>query len=204
MPTNSLDNEQYLSKALELLGALIAQRTTDHVSLVICGGSALIALGLIPRATKDVDIVARLDGGQLVSSLPLPEALIEAGRLVAQEMELPTNWLNTGPSSIFDKTLPNQGFPKGFQSRLTRRDFGPVLSIYFVSRLDQVYFKFYAAVDQGGPSTHLIDLVGLNPTDEELRAAVEWAQLHDSSEGFMETVHQMLSAMERRDVLAGI
>jgi hypothetical protein len=200
----SFADEQNLSKTFELLGALLAQRTSDPVSLVICGGSALIALGLIPRATQDVDIVALLDGGKLVSSVPLPEALVESGRLVAQEMALPADWLNAGPSSIFNETLPNQGFPNGFQNRLTRRDFGPVLSIYFVSRLDQVHFKFYAAVDQGGPSPHLTDLVGLNPTDEELRAAVDWAQLHDTSQGFMETVRLMLRALERRNVIPGI
>jgi hypothetical protein len=204
MPMKSLDNEQNLSKTFELLGALLAQRTSGHVSLVICGGSALIALGLIPRATQDVDIVALLDRGKLVSSVPLPEALVESGRLVAQEMALPAAWLNAGPASIFNETLPNQGFPNGFQSRLTHRDFGPVLSIYFVSRLDQVYFKFYAAVDQGGPSPHLTDLMSLNPTDQELRSAVEWAQLHDTSEEFMETVRQMLRSMERKNVVPGV
>ncbi len=202
MQSKSLENERYLLQALKLLGALLEQRTSDHISLVICGGSALMALGLIPRATQDVDVVALLDGGKLVSAVPLPRALIESARLVAQELALPADWLNIGPASIFDESLPNQGFPNGFQSRLTRRDFGPVLSIYLLSRYDQIHFKLYAAVDQGGPSPHLTDLVSLNPSDEELIAAVKWARLHDTSDGFMETVRSMLRAMERKNVVS--
>jgi len=204
MQPKSLENERYLLRALELLGALLEQRTSNHISLVICGGSALMALGLIPRATQDVDVVALLNGGKLVSAVPLPGALIEPARLVAQELALPADWLNAGPASIFDESLPNQGFPRGFQSRLTRRDFGSVLSIYLVSRYDQIHFKLYAAVDQGGPSPHLTDLVSLNPTDEELIAAVEWARLHDTSDGFMGTVRSMLGAMERINVISRV
>lgn len=54
-------NRVRINAAFKLLGELLEKRTSVHMSLVICGGSALIALGLASRATKDVDIVARLN-----------------------------------------------------------------------------------------------------------------------------------------------
>ncbi|MCX6567328.1 MAG: hypothetical protein NTW38_13060 [Candidatus Aminicenantes bacterium] len=201
-PRNNLERADQVYRVFDLLGVLLSQRTSDHISLVVCGGSALISLGLVSRATKDVDVVALLDRGTLVSAETMSPVLIESAHLVSLELGLPEDWLNSGPTSILNENLPNQGFPVGFQDRLTRRDFGPVLSVYFISRYDQIHFKLYAAADQGGPSSHLIDLVGLKPSDDELLAAVAWARLHDVSPAFLETVRSMLDAMERRHVLA--
>ena len=202
LKTSTLQGEGQIFRALELLGVLLGQRTSDHVSLVICGGSALIALELIPRTTKDVDVVAILEGDRLISAETMPNVLVEPARLVALELALPEDWLNPGPASILNENLPNQGFPSGFQDRLTRRDFGPALSVYLASRYDLIYFKLYAAVDQGGPSRHFTDLVDLKPTDDELLAAVAWARLHDPSSAFLDTVRSMLAKMERTDVLS--
>jgi hypothetical protein len=46
--------------------------------IVVIGGSALAALGLVSRATKDVDLVAIANGGELTSARPLPDSLREA------------------------------------------------------------------------------------------------------------------------------
>jgi hypothetical protein len=195
---------EQLIRAFDILGSLLNYRTSDHIALVVCGGSALIAQGLVFRTTKDVDVVALLDGERLISAEKLSDSLIESSRLVALELGLPDNWLNSGPASVFNEDLPNQGFPAGFQTRLTRRDFGPILSVYFVSRYDQIHFKLYAAVDQGGPSLHLADLIALNPSVEELVAAVSWAKLHDVSPGFIATVISMLRAIGRSNVADGV
>jgi hypothetical protein len=199
-----LESEDQFNETLELLGALLAQRTSERLSLVVCGGSALIALGLVPRATKDIDIIAFIDGGRLVFASAMPSVLQESANLVAHEKGLPSDWLNLGPASLYNEDLPNWGFPAGFQVRLTRRDFGPVLSIYLVSRTDQIFLKLYAAVDKGGPSQHLTDLVSLNPSDEELVKAAKWAMLHDPSKAFLDTVRSMLTVMEKPDVAARI
>jgi hypothetical protein len=201
-PSNKLASDVQIFRTLELLGVLLGQRTTDHVSLVVCGGSALIALGLIPRTTKDVDVVAILEGERLVSASKMPSALVESARLVALELNLPAEWLNPGPASILNESLPNHGFPSGFQDRLTRLDFGPALSVYLSSRHDLIHFKLYAAADQGGPSRHFTDLVDLKPTDDELLAAVAWARRHDPSSAFLDTLRSMLANMERSNVLS--
>ena len=68
------------------------------VEFVICGGSALILTGMIPRTTKGVDVVAMIRGGVLYSPDPLPEELQKASAEVAEDLGLSKNWLNNGPS----------------------------------------------------------------------------------------------------------
>lgn len=53
----------------------------------------------------------------------------------------------------------------------------------FASRLDQIHFKLYAAVDQGA-GRHLTDLQALTPSDEELIQAARWSETHDTSESY--------------------
>lgn len=190
-----------LNRAFELLGMLLERRIPNPLGLVICGGSALLALGLIPRATKDVDIVCLIEDGKLIAATKLPGALMDAARLAALELDLPKDWLNPGPAMLLNEALPNQGLPSGFQDRLVRRDYGPVLSIFLSSRVDQVYFKLYAAADKGGPSVHFADLVGLQPTDDELVGAAAWARRHDPSPAFLDTIREMLAAMEKTHVI---
>jgi hypothetical protein len=51
----------------------------------VVGGSALLALGLISRATRDVDVLAIVDGEELTSAQPLPAALVGAAQTVARD-----------------------------------------------------------------------------------------------------------------------
>lgn len=78
----------------------------EHFSLMVVGGSALLVLGLISRATRDVDVIAILDGEKLRSATPLPVALHEAARTVARDFGLPEDWLNPGPTSLLDFGSP--------------------------------------------------------------------------------------------------
>jgi hypothetical protein len=60
-------------RALRLLEARLDLAKAPAIGLVVCGGSALIALGLIKRTTRDVDIVALMNSsGELICSEPLP------------------------------------------------------------------------------------------------------------------------------------
>lgn len=79
---NANMNQPELSLGLQHLSDLI-QLEGDHAfSIVVCGGSALIACVLVQRTTKDVDILALIKDGKLSSPAPLPEALIStANRL---------------------------------------------------------------------------------------------------------------------------
>jgi hypothetical protein len=146
-------------KTHTLLGALGEQLKLrgQRYTIAVVGGSALLALGLVKRATRDVDVVAVLDGEKLLGAEPLPAGLLEAAGVVASDFALPGDWLNAGPASLLDL-----GLPEGFLQRAQRRRYGPALSVLFASRVDQIHLKLYAVVDQG-PGRHLADLRALAP-----------------------------------------
>jgi hypothetical protein len=118
---------------------------------------------------------------------PLPEPLLTARARVARDFSLPEDWLNPGPASLLDFELP-----EGFLDRVEARSYGACLTVYFASRLDQIHFKLYAAVDQG-PGKHSQDLEALAPTPDELRQAARWAGTHDPSPGFDGVLRQVLA-----------
>ena len=170
-----------LSVQLELLGA--------HYELVVVGGSALLALGLIARPTQDVDVVALRDQERLAPITPFPPSLETARDRVARDFRLPTSWLNDGPAALLDF-----GLPEGFLERAERRDYGPALTVWYASRFDQIHFKLYAAVDQG-PGKHESDLRALAPSEEELLVAARWSRSHDPSAGYLQQLTLALAAI---------
>ena len=175
-----------LNKALRLLDEQLELRQHPHTELVVCGGSALIASSLVIRTTQDVDVVALMQSGTLVTAEPLPAYLIEAVRRVAEILHLPEDWLNNGPASQF-----SMGLPAGFAARLRKNPIGERLTIYYISRIDQIYFKTFASVDRGG--YHISDLKALNPDEEELYSSAIWCMEQDVSEGFRFILKEMLT-----------
>ena len=190
-----------LNEALELLGTMLARQNSKHYALVVCGGSALITMGLVSRTTKDVDVVAMQD--EYCNILPIseiPPELQEIAVAVAEQLQLPDDWLNAGPGPIINKDLPHMGLPEGFSGRLTQFSYGSRLTVSFISRLDQVFFKTFAAADKGGPSYHLDDLLKLKPTAQELLDAAQWAMIQDPSPAFRATLKQMFTSTGFPDV----
>lgn len=185
MQTKIFDNGK-LNQALRLLNEQLELRDLPAVEPVVCGGSALIAVGLVARTTQDVDIVAMMHHGQLSHSDPLPPHLLQAAEQVAELMNLPDDWLNNGPASQL-----SMGFPQGFEHRLHRTEIGSKLTIHYIDRADQIYFKTFAAVDRGG--YHISDLKALAPTDEELYAAAVWCMTQDVSAAFRFLLKEMLT-----------
>jgi len=179
-------DDQNTHELLAALGEQLAQRET-RIELVVIGGSALLALGLIHRTTRDVDVVGLLTPGGVTDPRPLPEAVLEAAARVSTDFDLPADWLNAAPASLLDF-----GLPAGFIERLASRDYGPSLRVHFASRIDQIHFKLYAMVDQG-PGKHEADLVALTPTADELLTAARWARTHDPSDAFRQELVSALS-----------
>lgn len=151
------------------------------IGLVVCGGTALAALGLVIRTTKDVDVlgvVVEPENGLRIQELKrFPEWLVEAAKVLERDFDLPQNWLNLGPASQVES-----GLPEGLEKRLVMRNYGQYLTIYFISRIDQIYFKLYAAVDRN--DYHVQDLLALKPTEDEMEKAAQWAITQDVSESF--------------------
>jgi hypothetical protein len=112
---------------------------------------------------------------------------------VAATLGLTDDWLNSGPSDLL-----RFGLPDGFENRVEVRVYGG-LTLHIASRLDQIHFKLYAAVDQGPESKHFIDLKQLRPLQQELIAAARWARTHDPSPAFKESTEAALAALGIQD-----
>jgi hypothetical protein len=174
-----------------LLGALADQLHAlgSQAEIVVIGGSALITLGLVKRATRDVDLLAIAANGELRSAEPLPEALLAARAAVAADFGLAETWLNAGPTDLL-----KWGLPEGFMSRVVTRSYGSTLVVDFAGRLDQIHFKLFAMVDQGG-GRHEADLRALSPTRGELVAAAHWSMTQDPSPGYRSVLEDALHVL---------
>ncbi len=171
-------NIESVFRALDLQ---ISLRGGSPISLVVCGGTALAALGFLSRTTKDTDVLGEIkatpEGLRVVELGAFPDWLVRAADVVKRDFGLPDNWLNLGPASQV-----KLGFPEGFVRRLQERVYGDCLILFFIGRLDQIHFKLYAAADRD--DYHTQDLMSLGPTSEEMELAARWALTQDVSEPF--------------------
>lgn len=169
-----------IGNALQAVGELLAA-DDQRIGIVVIGGAALNLLGIVDRATRDVDIVAVTEVPGHPESLarpplPLPAALTAAITQVARDFGLPENWMNRGPAGQWDV-----GFLPGFAERVKWTTYGG-LDLGLADRLDLICFKLEAAADQPtSDSRHFRDLVALNPSDEEIAVAAKWA--HEKNVG---------------------
>lgn len=189
---SDIASREATERLLSALGEQVAA-LGQRFELVVVGGSGLLALGLIERSTRDVDLIALRSGDELGSAKPLPASLETARDRVARDFALPADWLNPGPTDLLEF-----GLPEGFIDRLERRDYGDSLTVYFASRYDQIHLKLYALIDQG-PGKHETDLRALSPTEEELLAAARWSRSHDPSEGYAQVLREVLAHMGVRN-----
>jgi hypothetical protein len=182
-----------------LLDALAEQLRSlgTRLEIVVIGGSALTALGLVRRATRDVDVLAIAENGVLRPADPLPDALRTARDRVARDFDLDENWLNAGPTDLL-----KWGLPAGFLTRIVTRRYGQDLAVHFAGRVDQIHFKLFAMVDQAG-GRHETDLRALHPSTEEVIAAARWSVTQDPSPGYRMVLMDALSALGVEDADLG-
>ena len=189
----NIDSAAATDRLLRALSEQLALAGHEY-DLIVIGGSALLALELVSRSTQDVDVVALTGSEGLAEALPLPKPLADARALVARDFNLPEDWLNSAAAA----DMLRLGLPQGFAERLTRRVYGPSLTVRYASRLDQIHFKLHATVDRGG-GKHFSDLRALEPSQAELLAAARWARTHDPSEGFLSVLTDVLAYFKVED-----
>ena len=132
----------------------------------------------IPIEVLDVDLLAIAEDVELRLAEPLPPSLVVARAAVAADFGLDENWLNARPTDLL-----KWGLPEAFMSRVVTRSYGTALAVHFADRFDQIHFKLFALVDQGG-GRHEADLRALSPTPGELVAAARWSTTQDPSSGY--------------------
>lgn len=128
-----------LFRRLDALGELLAARDQSY-SCVVAGGASLAALGVIERATGDVDVMAVRDERGDVSLAPqeFPSFVAVAIREIARELNLPNDRMNAQMAAGL-----RAGMPPGFAERLTWRQYGG-LHIGFVDRRGLIALKLEA------------------------------------------------------------
>lgn len=186
-----------INEIFEALDRQIGVHGGVPLGIVVCGGTALSALGLVMRTTRDVDVLGAVletqNGLTIERITKFMEWLVEAANKVGRDFDLPENWLNLGPASQVES-----GLPEGFEKRLVKRVYGHFLSVYFISRLDQIHFKLYAAVDQD--DYHVQDLFALKPTEDEMEIAAKWVVTQDVSEVFKALLKDFLKIHNYGDI----
>ena len=194
-------NAEEIDGALQRLGKRLLYEHAKPISLVVCGGSALNVMKIAKRTTRDVDVVAMVEqtkmGIRLRYDRPLPKDFRGLVAVVGHDLGLPDDWLNMGPKDV----LRVYGAPPGMTDRWERREYGPSLTVYFVSRLDQVHFKLLAAADPKAEPRHLEDLVQrIRPARKEVRLAVEWLLGRKTSAWFRGNVKRVVKALGYDDI----
>lgn len=197
MTPEQLNNAHDIESALRAVGELL-EASDQRVSIVVIGGAALNLLGIIERATLDVDVLAFTDApGELASISrppePLPSTLASAIDQVARDYRLPANWMNAGPAKQWDI-----GLPPGFADRLHWRSY-PGLDVGIADRRDLIFFKLEAAADQPDANNrHFRDLLALTPTDLELEAAADWAREKNVGARYHEILDHVIGHVRNR------
>lgn len=128
--------------------------------------------GNITRPTQDVDVVSVATEQTWSVSYALPQPLQEAVEDVAQVLDLPRDWLNTGALGIVAERLPD-----GFTDRLHSLTYHNLV-VCVLDREDLLKLKVWAAADEGPFSRHTHDIRAIGPTAAELEIAFKWAAVH--------------------------
>lgn len=168
-------NRGTLWESLSLVGEILELEGAAPVHLVVVGGSALLAAGIVSRTTEDVDVLAErgIPEGEIVPIHRLSQAVSDSARRAAAELDLPANWLNAA-TALF--SIPLESYPVDFWSGMKRQSFGSCLEVSFLGRAGLIYLKFHAAIDPGRKRRmqDRDDLLHLAPTKEEAGKALEW------------------------------
>lgn len=100
-----------IDDALARVGELLAAEGRTY-AIVVIGGAALNLLGIVERATTDIDILAfaqKTGAGtpELVEAPELlPSPLMRAAHIVGGDLGLADGWLNAGPAAQWRSGLP--------------------------------------------------------------------------------------------------
>ncbi len=148
----------------------------------VIGGAALIVMGVVDRATKDVDCLEPR----------IPEDVVEASREFARSpagaaMSLREDWLNNGPESLA------RDLPGGWMDRRVALYSGNRLILTTLGRMDLLRAKLFAYCDR---QQDFGDCVALAPTALELATCLPWIVDRDTNPLWPDHVRKSLEALK--------
>ena len=147
--------------------------------LYICGGAALIALKIVARTTRDVDVIKP----------EIDSDLMDAAKIVANKHGLDENWLNNAPYELADM------LPKGWMSECDSVFKDSSLEIRALGRLNLLRTKLFAACDR---IDDLDDMVALNPSDTEIEEAEKWVLPRKAGKMWTQVVNECVKELRGR------
>ena len=122
---------------------------------------------------------------------PLPRPLADAVAIVARDMNLPADWMNSRVAGQWAL-----GVPEGFQARIRWEAFGG-LDVGLSGRTDLIHLKLYAACDATGPhSRHFADLIALSANPGKLCEAARCVA--DQDAGLASIVEEVIRHVRSR------
>jgi hypothetical protein len=151
----------------------------------IIGGSALLLMGVIERATQDVDCLS--------PKVPknIKEISVEFARWYSSQHKTPLqpDWLNNGPESLL------RDLPGHWQEHIQPIYQGKHLTFYTLGREDLLLAKLFAYCDR---QQDLQDCIALKPSLEELKKAYTWLVKRDVNPQWPDHVMQSLKILAEK------
>jgi hypothetical protein len=149
----------------------------------VIGGAALVVMGVIDRATQDVDCLEPI----------IPDAVKAAAaafRLAYRGPVAPLKeeWLNNGPAGLI------QDLPPGWEKRRVPLFKGRSLKLKTLGRIDLLRAKIFAFCDR---QLDYQDCLALKPTKKELRTIYPWLKKRDLNELWPEHARKSLQAIAK-------
>jgi len=152
--------------------------------VTIIGGAALLAMGVIDRATQDVDCL----------DPDIPREILDASVAFAQTYEGPgaplrEDWLNNGPRDL------RGDLPHGWRDRIVTLLQAGSICIRTLGRFDLLKTKLFAYCDRQQDEQ---DCAALSPTATELHESLPWLVERDGNPLWPEHVRTSLQALGER------
>ena len=174
-----LSSKQF-NHALDRLDALLFERNHDPIDLRVCGAGALSILGVLSRATRDLDVITPR----------LTDELLRSAAEVAQELSLPKEWINNGPSSLI------RDLEKDWEQRCVEIYSRKIIRVLALGRRDLIATKLFAFCDRD--EDDLNDLIAIAPTPEEIDSLLAWTLDRDGSVYWPDRVHDRFMLLKKK------
>ena len=171
---SSKNQSEILKRVDEELARIGEKRT-----LIICGGGALIVMGIIDRQTRDVDVLEP----------EIDSLLKDIATRVGREFGLSEKWLNNGPQSL------RRDLNSGWEKRTTSIFKGKSLELLGLGRPDLIASKLFAFCDR---EDDFEDVISLKPTKSELEDIFPWVLKRDTSPYWPKRVEDCFSRLRKK------